>query len=180
MNNYLMIDKETLALDNPVVIQLGFVVFNKDKVLWTSSYNICPKSCVAIGMEMDLDTVSWWLKTNPSLLTSILDGNSVSIEEALSFMFNVYKSFNCKGVMSNGSLADIKWVHQLVKGINKTNETKIEIPWSYKEEMCFRTMRALFPQYKGVEFGERHDALNDARYQVSVVQEIMNKEGVAL
>lgn len=180
MNNYLMVDMETLALDNPVVIQLGYVVFNKKEILWESRVNICPKSCVAIGMEMDLDTVSWWMNTNPSLLTSILNGNGQSIEEALSFMFNTYTNFNCKGVMSNGSLADIKWVHQLVEGINKTNEDKVVIPWSYREELCYRTLRKLYPQYKGVEVGEKHDALNDALYQVDIVQKIMNGENVNL
>ena len=39
------------------------------------------------------------------------------------------------------------------------------VPWSYKNDRCYRTVAALAPQVKRAEVGERHNALEDARGQ---------------
>jgi hypothetical protein len=53
-------------------------------------------------------------------------------------------------------------------------------PWNYKYVRCYRTVRAMFPDVKIEDVGTKHNALDDARYQASVLIEACKTKGLVL
>ena len=104
---------------------------------------------------------------------------SVSIRYAITKLFYTYNEFGCTKVVGNGALADLLWVRQIVEKLNEVDyggeEGLWKTPWTYRDEMCFRTFKALFPTVY-VEFeGTKHDALDDAVWQSLYMIEVLNK-----
>lgn len=62
MSNHLMLDFETLdTTATSVVLSLGIVLFNKEKILTSSYYEFDIKSQMEQGRTMSADTIMWWL-----------------------------------------------------------------------------------------------------------------------
>jgi hypothetical protein len=52
----------------------------------------------------------------------------------------------------------------------------LPVPWTYREDMCFRTIKNIYPDCKPeIDNGLPHHALYDARYQALWLQRICNK-----
>lgn len=177
-DTFMMIDFETLSLKSPIVLEIGVVVFDTLGIKEEILIKVCPKSCQDVGLNLDINTVSWWLNENKELLSEKVNArDALSIEEAIALLFKTYREWCCTKVVGNGSLADILWVHQIVDKLKENTSFKEEIPWSFRDEMCFRTLKALLPPVN-VEFeGIRHDALDDARWQSLYMIEVLKNIG---
>lgn len=173
-DTFMMIDFETLALKSPIVFEIGVVIFDilgiKEEIL----IKVCPKSCQDIGLNLDINTLSWWLNENKELLSEKVNSkDALRVEEAIALLFQTYQEWYCTKVVGNGSLADILWVHQIVDKLKESTNFKEEIPWSFRDEMCFRTLKVLLPSVN-IEFeGTRHDALDDAKWQSLYMTEVL-------
>lgn len=174
---FMMIDFETLSLKNPAIFEIGVVVFNKDGIIESLKINVDVESCQEIGLEVDASTIVWWLKTNKDLLSEKMLCESVSIRHAITKLFDTYDEFGCTKVVGNGALADLLWVHQIIDKLNEVDykgEGLWKTPWTYRDEMCFRTLKALLPTVY-IEFdGTNHDALDDAMWQSLYMIEALN------
>lgn len=171
---FMMVDLETLALDNPVVIEIGAVVFRSEGIIATFSESVCPESGESLGLTISPSTVKWWLETDPELFKEKMEG-SVPIWDAVSTLTGFYQDFGCTKVMSNGSLADLKWIHQIVDKINSSVHLGVLLPWSFRDEMCFRTVKMMHQDVAVDWEGVRHDALDDAIWQSKFMIEVLNK-----
>lgn len=173
-DTFMMIDFETLALKSPVVFEIGVVVFDAFGIKEEILIKVCPKSCQDIGLKLDINTLSWWLNENKELLSEKVNAkDALSIEEAIALLFQTYRGWHCTKVVGNGSLADILWVHQIVDKLKENTNFKGEIPWSFRDEMCFRTLKTLLPPVDIGFEGTRHDALDDAKWQSLYMIEVL-------
>lgn len=172
-NTYLMVDFETLALDNPVIIEMGLVVFNKDEILHKFSRTYDPEKMVAMGMNVSIDTIKWWLSYDKEMFTEKIKGEASPID-LLDDLINVFVSFNCTKIVSNGSRNDITWLHQLRAKVEEKTGAAPALPWSYSDELCFRTLRQTLPPLHVDNEGLiSHEALSDALWQAKYMQALL-------
>ena len=55
----------------------------------------------------------------------------------------------------------------------------LPVPWSYKNDRCYRTVAALAPEVARPEVGERHNAADDAEAQARHLIEVLRVLGRA-
>ena len=68
---------------------------------------------------------------------------------------------------SNGATFDNVILHKAFDAVGKRS------PWSFRRDMCFRTMASMFPAVpRRMRLGTHHDSLDDARYQAQHLLDI--------
>jgi 3' exoribonuclease, RNase T-like len=146
------------------IMAIGAVRWTLDGTVGDSfSVNITLESCAKAGLEVDMDTVMWWMRQ---------DENA-----RLAWMTNA-------GSLRDGLLAFSRWHRKgdRVWGNDETFDNAIlsaaydamglPTPWKYYHNRCFRTLY----QLGGVDHrdykreGTHHEALADAKHQVMVAQ----------
>lgn len=180
----IMVDLETLGREpyNPM-IQLGAVAFD----IYTGAeisrlmFNIQ----VNKDLQVEEDTLSWWMKTNPQLLSELLalgDKSEMSEQTAL-LEFNdwIKKTAESKGVVDskiylwgNGMLFDNRIIRDKMKSYG------IKYPIWYPNDRDMRTLVELYcikhkKTYEGdlkKQFAgkyQAHDALGDCYTQIAML-----------
>ena len=131
--NRLMLDFETLDIGEcPVILSMGACVFNEDGIVDTLFEKINTSSCQVIGCTESLSTTLWWEKQSDEARNAAFGGDT-NIGYAMGMLVDFYKKNNCKEIWSKGAIADIRWANNIL------NKLKIDQPWEFYQEMCFRT-----------------------------------------
>lgn len=171
------IDLETLGTaPGSVILSLGAVAFDPatgvlDPNEFYAVINL--EDSLEEGFKIDGRTLAWWLKQEGAareVLSAAADPErSKSVSSILAKFFSwVYERSNGvdKGeirIWGNGAAFD-----NVLLGDYYRAEPFLQRPWTYKGDMCLRTLRALRPDVK-VEFeGTTHNALDDARHQAKL------------
>lgn len=171
---HIMIDCETLSTESTAaILSIGAVVFDKDKVYNELGFYVAIKkgSAEANG-HVSQETIEWW-STQPFEVREALfnDPNAISFKEALlkfrSYIFAMRDKVGPLYIWSNGSNADIVWLNNAFKRIGKNP------PWFYTNEMCFRTLKKLYPGITENKKATAHHALQDAKDQAEVACKIL-------
>lgn len=161
-----MLDLETLGTaPNSVIIAIGAVKFDLDGVKDQFYQVVDPASCVDIGLQIDASTVMWWMQQNTAARKAFTE-KGVHIEVALS-QFASWVDENDL-VWGNGSDFDNVLLAEAYK------KAKIEQPWKYFNNRCYRTMKNQFPQIKLERKGTHHNAVDDAISQAEHLIKILN------
>lgn len=160
---HIMLDLETMGTGNSAaIIAIGAVAFDKDGVGNGFYSQVSLKSSVAAGMEIDADTVLWWLQQSDAARSAFTDNaNATSLAQSL-MDFSEFYTRSCGlglGVWGNGATFD-----NIAIG-NAYRLTGIKRPWSFRQDRCYRTVRDLYPKLDLPMGGTAHNALDDARYQ---------------
>ena len=175
-----MIDQETLGTSsNSVVISIGAVPFDPetgDVYEDQAFYQVVNgNSCVDLGLEVDVDTVMWWMKQDTSA-RSAFSGRGDPIAVVIAQLESWYSGLDSWGknipVWGNGSDFDLSILSNIHRKLNK------ETPWKFWDHRCYRTMKSMVPGVKLVRMGSYHNALDDAVSQAYHLIQIMNKLGV--
>lgn len=170
---HIMIDCETFGLrPSCAIVSLGAVVFDpyiKSKLGATFHEGIDLKSSMNHGLNIDADTMLWWL-AQPQLSREAL---IVKIKSAssLSTVLNAFTGFvgSAGGkeakLWSCGS-RDFEWLESAYTAV------KQPVPWGYRTG-DYRTIRDEFclPEDYAPP-GVSHDALSDAVFQAKTLQNI--------
>lgn len=157
-----MLDLETMSTaSNACICSIGAVKFNtKDGIQDEFYITVDAKDCKKLGLHFSQDTLAWWSKQNPAALKMLVKNNK-PLAEALteySKWFGV-KKLNQWG---KGSAFD----NVILR--NAYAAAKLNTPWSYQGEMCFRTLCLLFPEVsEPARQGTYHNALDDAKHQAN-------------
>lgn len=176
----IMTDLETLGKGNsPVITQISAVAFNLETgEIFPDEFDkfVSPMSSVKAGLDIDSDTVSWWLKQDKEAIEkvfveSILNGEELksvllsfnSWIESLKLKHNV-KSIRIYG---NGVLADIKWLESAYDSLG------IKPSWDFRDPSDVRTLvdlgKRLFnvnPKDTIAFEGIKHNAIDDCKHQI--------------
>jgi len=198
---HLMIDEETLGLDTVEgpLVQISVVPFElmgdgpSDAV---KSFDIfLNPDQKHLGRTIEPGTLVFWLKENPALLLSILDGTLAASRtfdtypvqkrqyrpaEAM-YELNYYfwqidhDHGGIEGVWANGPTFDCQFIEHMAK------QTGHPLPWTYNAPRCVRTSN-LFGDLLGhfwdegtptelEKSGAKHDSLVDCHRQIRWVQQ---------
>ena len=157
--NRLMIDFETLDVaECPVILSMGAVVFNENRIIATLYHKVDQQSCLDLGCTISESTIEWWSKQSEEAREAAF-GGKLNIAVAIQDLVDLYKNNDCGEIWSRGALADIRWANNILDKLN------IEKPWKFWEEMCFRTFLKYSPEFVFCPDGVKHNALDDAANQ---------------
>lgn len=161
MKKQTMVDIESLSLKpNAAILSIGAVKFDMKGIqdeFYVNIRELDHSVLRAQGFDVDRETVKWWAEQSPEA-KAVLQTNVVSLGEALA-LFSDWLGEDCPGLWGNGSDFDnsaIKNAYQIIGA---------PVPWSYKANRCYRTIKSLYPEIKAERFGVHHYALDDAKYQ---------------
>jgi inhibitor of KinA sporulation pathway (predicted exonuclease) len=153
-----MLDLETLGTSpNSMILSIGAVKFADGEILDSFYERVDPSSQTKYGMEIDPKTFQWWIQQSDESRKE-LTLPSQPIEAVLSWFAEWAFDPEVK-VWGNGVAMDN------VILTNAYNKVGIPRPWSYRGDMCYRTIKNLYPDIKIKQEGVYHNALDDARSQ---------------
>ena len=176
---HIMVDLETMSLEpNAALISIGAVKMNAKGEIKDEFYrDISLPSSVEAGLHMDPITVCWWFQNVKAHQNYIGSGHDLSKTlKEFSAWVTLETGFDPHVfVWGNGAMADNVWLSQSYKavGLNK--------PWSYKNDRCYRTFRALHWDVKDPPNNKNpHNALSDAIWQANFMENACKEKGLNL
>ncbi len=155
---HVMIDIETLGTGpDAAVISIGAVYFSETGLQKRFDRNIEFGDAVRHG-SVDGDTVKWWMQQSDKARSSAMLYPLTCIN-VITYLdsFLRFKPFNC--IWANAPTFDLVILRSLYKNLG------VKVPWSYKQERCYRTVRNIFPKIETERTGVAHNALADAQSQ---------------
>lgn len=163
-----MLDLETLdTRPTSMILSVGAVTFDKHQI-YEKFYSIVKLSNNTMGkFTVSADTLSWWFLQLEALRE--FSNPSNSLEDTLFAFKDFYKSCECEALWGNGSRFDNTILE------NAYDVMGIEKPWSYRHDMCYRTIVSRFPKLDIPFNGTRHSAINDAEYQAQYLIALNSK-----
>lgn len=159
----IMIDIETLGTTpGSVVLSVAAVYFdpNTGQVGSKLFLPILLGDSMAYGMRIEPSTLSWWLEQRPEILKkSFSDGLPlVDVLSQLSVFIGVGTDHK---VWGNSARFDLGLLEAAYKAVGKP------IPWSFRNERCYRTITSHWPVELEKDERTAHDPIADCLYQVA-------------
>ena len=133
--------------------------------------NVCPRDCQNYGLEISADTVLWWLDQSAEAREAITKPEKIPLKDALS-QFSDWLPDDAV-VWGNGSDFDNAL---LARAYEKTG---LKVPWSFRNNRCYRTIKNLLPNIKIQREGNHHNALDDAKSQALHLTTILRSTRLA-
>jgi len=164
-----MIDLETLGSGNKAaIISIGAVEFDPEtKRLGRTFYmTVNAQSSVELGLEIDADTVMWWMQQDVKAKEAFKEKGE-PIRAALEEFADWYPDERTP-LWGNGATFD---------NVILTNAYRlagIKQPWRYSADRCYRTLKNLRPDIEYARIGVHHNALDDAIYQAQHAIKLLN------
>lgn len=171
----MMIDIETFSTDpDALVLSMGVVLFNPHGPAGqVIDVMHVPLDLAQRGATTNLDTVIWWLGQTEAgkAMTQLRKETPLHMPEQafekMRMMLAVHNVGKDVKVWANSPSFDCVILRRLAE------REGFDVPWSFRNERCFRTWRAEFRSL--VEESEQtgaHDALEDALWQAKEMQRI--------
>lgn len=152
-----MLDLETMGNSpNSAIISIAAVYFDETGVGRSFYHKVRLESSCAAGLEMDADTVLWWLKQNDAARAEFETKG-----EPLYYVLRKLTDFIKPDVKIWGNGASFD---NVILG-NAFKKCNMPVPWRFSKDRCFRTVKNLFPNITIPENTEKHNALADAIWQ---------------
>jgi len=168
MKTQIMLDLETLGtLPGSVLVAIGAVKFDGEKITDEFYVRIDAASCAKLGLQMDTETVLWWLQQADGPRLEITKP-AVGLAEAL-YNFSAWVGDDEAEMWGNGAAFD----NVLLAGAYRAAGQKP--PWEFWHDRCYRTMKNLYPQVTMQREGVHHHALDDARAQARHLMAIFRR-----
>jgi Exonuclease. len=161
-----MIDIETLGTEpGCIIFSVGAVTFDADGVTDELLLSINLSSAQAAGLEVDANTVEWWLQQSPEAQAQLQGGDS--LDSALNGL---------KGFVSG---ADTFWAcspaFDMVLLNAAFDAVDLETPWRFYQCRDYRSFRETLTTWPEREQESvDHNALDDARYQAECLIEAVD------
>jgi hypothetical protein len=163
-----MVDIETLGREpGAAVISLGAAEFSELGVGETFFRNISLESCADAGLDIEAETLGWWLDQGDAAQDQLSGG------EPLAVALDGFTSFygDADEIWANAPAFDCEILEAAYHAVDRDE------PWSFRDERCHRTLRE-FPQLADVDdVGDEHNAEDDALYQARVAHQTLTKLG---
>lgn len=177
---HVMIDLETLGTkSNSVVTSIAAVEFNlkTGEIGRQFHQNISIKSSVDAGLEINPDTIEWWMNQSDEARTGLFN-NVKTLKETL-YLFRLF--LNDIGqenlsVWGNSNRFDLGLLENAYSKFNQV------VPWKYTLERDVRTLVSFNPDIKKneVRTGTAHDPISDCLFQIIYCTKIYNTISIKL
>jgi len=167
----MMVDIETLGLEpGSAILSIGAVQFTEDGLEEEFYAEVSLESCQEAGLEIDADTLEWWLGQDDEV-TGILTGG-----DDLTHVLDEFRLWfpDDAEVWANSPSFDCEHLGVAFDAVGMSE------PWAFYDERDVRTLKSL-PGAANVEMeGNEHDALDDAKHQARfVVETLQNLDSAA-
>ena len=168
----IMIDLEALGTKpDAAIIAIGAVSFDlQAKTLGDEFYIVVDlASAMEAGGTVDASTILWWMQRSEEARGEF-KRKGVLITDALgnfSRWIELFGFGQINGVWGNGATFDNVILRSAF------NRLEIPVPWTYRQDRCFRTVKALHPQIEVPLEGTPHNALADAKWQARYLMEVL-------
>ena len=169
-----MVDIETLGIvPGSVIIQIGAVDFDLDKIGEGFKINITKQSGLDLNMKVDPSTVRWWKNQSAEAIASVSAEPRVDIGTALEMFNTWFNSVGGQTIWGNGSTFDNALMDMAYR------VTRVPRPWHFTNDRDLRTLVAVAGmmgiEEPRVNYGVAHDGLDDAISQALWAQKILNR-----
>ena len=163
MTDRVMLDIETLGTDpGAAVLSIGAVAFDTNGPTGATFHRqIRLSSCQAAGLEIDAETLAWWLDQDDAAKDVLTGGED--LETVLGEFIEWYRDCNPSEVWANSPSFDCAILEAAFKAVGRRE------PWTYYEQRDVRTIRNLPAAVELDRTGIEHDALDDAIHQAREV-----------
>lgn len=163
-----MIDLETLdTTPTALILSIGAVMFDKDKIGEVFYQIVALDDFMIKNFTISASTLNWWIKQQEALLEFSKYGEN--IHSALIGFDAWFKTRNGLEVWGNGAMFDNAIL------INAYKRCHLELPWSYRNDRCYRTIASSYDKLDVPFLGTRHNAKDDAIYQANYLIELNKK-----
>lgn len=168
-----MLDLETLGLKpGCVILSIGAVPFNTQDQLKRGLRfyeKIKLKSSLDYGLRIDPKTEKWWDQQPAEAKAEALSGELPLYAILSRFNTFLYHLDQPVHLWGNAASFDLKILEKAYEACD------MKIPWDFRNERCFRTLKTLFPQVPAPAFvGVKHTAIADAEHQALHAEAITN------
>lgn len=159
MLNHVMIDIETLGTrPGDVILSIGAVKFSAEEVTEKFYVSIDPESCKEVGLRAQKSTLEWWSNQSAEARAAAFSGTT-TLNVALTKLTVWMPPMESAVVWGNGASFDTVLVAAAYRAM------KMDVPWHYWNERCYRTISSMFMKSKVERVGTGHNALDDATTQ---------------
>ena len=173
----IMIDLETMGSgSNAAIVSVGAVVFDENGIGATFYRKVSLKDSVSLGLDIDTDTVLWWMKQSDEARAELTDSDSFSLGSVLSEFSDFARGGGHTVVWGCGSDFD----NVILANAWGKAFPHIKLPWEFWNNRCYRTVKNLFRDVKMERTGTHHNALDDAISQAEHLIKIANEKGIKL
>lgn len=166
MSNHIMLDLECMGNgNNAAIVSIGACAFNSSDIVGKFYQKVKLESSVKAGMHIDASTILWWLEQEEAARKEIYDKvDQENLDTALHNFSSWYFAVGGKEVWGNGATYDNVVLRNAYKFCN------IKCPWHYRDDRCFRTIKAMYPVQNLKLNGVAHNALDDAIWQAEYLK----------
>jgi len=174
--NHLMLDLETLSTEpDAAIVSIGAVVFTPKRVLFENA--VFDWKCDVIESanhgHVDMSTICWWMRQSDEARRSAFfprpDG---TLADGLKFFSVFVQKFDVGYVWGNGAAFDNVVLRNAYKKLG------LKAPWSFRADMCYRTVKNLYPETEFERIGVYHNAVDDAHSQAAHLLKLHDIAGV--
>ena len=160
----IIIDIETLAnTSNAVIIEIAAIYFEEFEVKDTFNQKVQLQSCLDLGLEINENTLCWWLKQDRKLLDVLKGGESItSVLNELSIWIRKYEEIE---VWANSPSFDLVILQ------NAFNKAGLQYPFNYLKERDLRTIKSL----TNTKLENNHNALEDCIHELRILVDFKEK-----
>lgn len=161
-----MIDIESLATyPGAAILSIGAVKFDEDGLGEEFHKSIDLKSCQEAGLEIDAETLEWWLEQDDDV-TDVLTGGLPLAAVLVSFHDFCEDAEN---VWAKPPSFDCALLEEAYDACG------MDLPWGYRDTRDLRTLKRLVDDPNVEREGDKHNALDDAKNQARVVLQWMEE-----
>lgn len=177
-----MIDIETLALTpDATILSIGAVKFDKHGMGGEFYFELKPDQ----GRMIDPGTALWWAQQGRAFDDGLVKYGLLEVLKHLNGFLDESYQDDCDRTVLTGDFKGRIWANSPVFDLailrNAYGQHGIECMWAYHQERDVRTAKAFVdkPDYPEFE-GRQHNALDDAKHQVRLVQQFLLETGLEL
>jgi len=162
-----MLDLETMSVrSNAAIASIGAVKFEVGTGIVDKFYRtIDLRTCKAVGLHIDPETVEWWNKQSKEARQALLKDN-VSLNQALDD-FTEWFGRSSLPTWGNGAGFDNVIMENAFAACN------MKRPWRPWEDRCYRTIKNIIQVPADDRQGVYHNALDDALHQTRHLLKIL-------
>jgi len=166
MTDRIMLDIETLGTEpGCAIVAIGACRFDSRHVGQTFEASVDLESNGEAGLEIDHETLSWWLTQDKQAREQLTGGESLA--EALDRLAGFVD--DADEIWANSPTFDCEI---LAAGYEAVGE---DLPWHYWQLRDFRTLKELGIDGDVEREGVKHDAVDDAVYQATVAASVLGE-----
>ena len=165
-----MLDLETMGTTSgSAIISIGAVEFDNNGIGREFYEKINLADAVNEGLTLDANTVLWWMRQSDEARKEFESGT-----KGLRAVLSMFAAWLDREALLWGNGSDFDNVLLTAA----YNVCKINRPWNFRNNCCYRTIRKLYPDVVAKDTGGvKHNALEDARYQALHLIEIAKVAG---